>query len=401
MSAMFFRRGDRGPAVAEIRARLARLGLLEGSQHVRGDQQLRSLMFSSDPLEDDADAPGPSQWETTALVSAVFDDEVDQAVRQFQRGRGITVDGIVGPETFRRLEEARWQLGDRVLSYQPGHLYSGDDVLQLQRQLNRMGFDSGKEDAHFGPLTDRALREFQRNVGLAVDGVAGPLTMRALGRLHRTVGQQSAHTARERYALPKLQTGIAGKTVMIDVSPGSLDPGPEMSGVEALAIAGAIAKQAARQLAAAGAVVVRPESLDAVGRPLDELVRAETCNDSDADLVISLHVDYGDETSPAFAVYFYGRSSSVFSAAGRAAAEALSDSFIEGAGATHCDVDARTWDILRATRMPSVRVCFGQIGDPTVRDRLPQAPFQERVAEAIVAGLTEFFSPIEAEQSEV
>ena len=102
-----------------------------------------------------------------------------------------------------------------MLSYQPGHPFVGEDVLELQRQLNRMGFDSGKEDSHLGPLTDRGLREFQRNTGLQVDGVAGPETLRALGRLHRTVGVESAHLAKERYALPTLQTGIVGKAVVV------------------------------------------------------------------------------------------------------------------------------------------------------------------------------------------
>lgn len=393
MSSVFFRRGDRGPAVAEIRARLARLGLVEGSQHVRGDQTVRSLMYSSSPLQDDTEAPSPSQWETTALVSVDFDAEVEEAVRQFQRDRGITVDGIVGPETFRRLEEARWQLGDRVLSYQPGHLYRGEDVLQLQRQLNRMGFDCGKEDAYFGPLTDRGLREFQRNVGTAIDGVAGPLTLRALGRLHRTVGQQSAHTARERYALPKLRTGIAGKTVMIDISPGTMDAAGLMDAETALAVMTSIARETSRQLAGTGAVVVRPDSLSAAGAPLDELVRANTCNDSDADLVLSLHVDYSDEGAPELAAYYYGRSSSVFSAAGRAAAEALAEALTERLGGTQCHVDARTWDILRATRMPSVRVCLGRTGDADIRERLLLRPFQSAVAEALAAGLDHFFTP--------
>ena len=69
MSALL-RRGDVGPAVAEVRARLAWLGLCN---------------------DDAADVQ-------------TFDDELDRAVRAFQQERGITVDGIVGPHTFRRLE---------------------------------------------------------------------------------------------------------------------------------------------------------------------------------------------------------------------------------------------------------------------------------------------------------
>ena len=131
------RRGDHGPAVAEIRSRLAYLALC-------GD------VAAGDPFD--------------------FDDELDRAVRSFQQERGITVDGIVGPHTFRRLEEARWQLGDRVLSYVPGHLMAGDDVTELQRRLNTLGFAAGRTDGLFGVQTDAALREFQKGVGVTADG---------------------------------------------------------------------------------------------------------------------------------------------------------------------------------------------------------------------------------------
>ena len=75
MSSVFFRRGDRGPAVAEIRARLARLGMLSGSQHVREERSLRTLMYPADGMPDTTD---PAQWETTALASGEFDEEVDE-----------------------------------------------------------------------------------------------------------------------------------------------------------------------------------------------------------------------------------------------------------------------------------------------------------------------------------
>lgn len=390
MSSVFLRRGDRGPAVAEVRARLARLGLIAGSHHVRTEDSLRALMYASDSA---IEAVDPSQWETTGLISAVFDADVEEAVRRFQRERGITVDGIVGPETFRRLEEARWRLGDRMLSYQPGHPLIGEDVVQLQRQLNRMGFDSGKEDSHFGPLTDRGLREFQRNTGVAVDGIAGPETLRALGRLHRTVGAESAHNARERYALPMLQTGIAGKSVIIDASPGSTDASAPMGGQAGATVTGTIARLTAHRLSARGAVVSHTESYGSSGEPLDELARARICNEGDFDLALSLHIDYSVENAPPLAVYFYGRSTQSFSAAGRSAAETLAEMLAASTAEAACTVDARTWDILRATRMPSVRVCFGQIAQPQVRLRLSDPAFHAAIANAISEGLTRFFTP--------
>ena len=94
------RRGDSGVAVADIRARLVRLSLID----VDPDRATAS--------DDDVE----------------FDHDVEQAVRTFQQQRGIPVDGIVGPQTLRHLDEARWALGDRVLAFTPGHLIHGDDV---------------------------------------------------------------------------------------------------------------------------------------------------------------------------------------------------------------------------------------------------------------------------------
>ena len=57
----------------------------------------------------------------------------------------------------------------------------GDDVSELQRRLNALGFDAGREDGIFGPDTETALRRFQRERGLEQpDGVCGPATIAAL-----------------------------------------------------------------------------------------------------------------------------------------------------------------------------------------------------------------------------
>src|SRR4051794_36237755 len=102
-----FRRGDRGPAVAEIRAKLERLGLIESQ-------------------------PGDNSTNPTDLL---FDDETDRAVRGFQQARGLRVDGVVGPETYRALDEAHWRFGDRLLSYAVSRPFIGDDVATLQQRL--------------------------------------------------------------------------------------------------------------------------------------------------------------------------------------------------------------------------------------------------------------------------
>ena len=56
----------------------------------------------------------------------------------------------------------------------------GDDVCQLQRRLQELGFYRGNIDGDFGGETELAVRRFQRDRGMGVDGVVGVDTWRAL-----------------------------------------------------------------------------------------------------------------------------------------------------------------------------------------------------------------------------
>lgn len=57
---------------------------------------------------------------------------------------------------------------------------TGPDVAEVQERLRALGIYTGAVDGIFGPLTDAAVREFQRRNGLQVDGIVGPATYSAL-----------------------------------------------------------------------------------------------------------------------------------------------------------------------------------------------------------------------------
>jgi len=72
-------------------------------------------------------------------------------------------------------------LGTRTLRCTTGHtMLRGDDVLAVQARLIALGFDPGRADGVYGPLTVAAVTAFQKAKGLETDGVVGPITRATL-----------------------------------------------------------------------------------------------------------------------------------------------------------------------------------------------------------------------------
>ncbi|RZS91220.1 N-acetylmuramoyl-L-alanine amidase [Motilibacter rhizosphaerae] len=355
------RRGSTGPAVAEVRHKLALLGLL---------------------------APAPAADSVDDLASAVFDDEVDRAVRSFQQQRGMTGDGIVGPQTYRALDEARWRLGERILRFAPGHPLTGDDVLELQRRLTDMGFACGRVDGILGQETESGLREFQRNVGLAPDGMCGPQTLKALERLRRTVVGGRSDALREEVHIARRGPRLAGKVVVIDPGHGGRDTGVSAWGLTEAQVVEDLASRVEGRLVATG---VQAYLTRRPGMELDDRDRADWANGLQADLLVSLHVD--GSASPGaegVATYFYG-SGLGSSGVGERFASLVQREIVARTDLLDCRVHAKTWDLLRWTRMPAVRIEVGYLTSPHDAARLGDAAFRDAVAEAVVVSIQRLY----------
>jgi peptidoglycan hydrolase-like protein with peptidoglycan-binding domain len=98
------------------------------------------------------------------------------ATKVFQRRAGLTADGLAGERTRKALGPLGEPLFGRRTLRRRMH---GWDVSVLQFLLTRHGALI-PVDGYFGAATKRALRGYQRQHRLEVDGIAGPHTLRAL-----------------------------------------------------------------------------------------------------------------------------------------------------------------------------------------------------------------------------
>jgi len=120
-----------------------------------------------------------------ATVDGVRGPLTKVAIVSFQRRRGLAADGVVGPQTRRAFgKRGRPAFGSRTMKRGD----RGWDVAAMQYILARRGYPPGAIDAVFGPMTDTALRNFQRALGLWADGLAGPRTISALRRASPSIG---------------------------------------------------------------------------------------------------------------------------------------------------------------------------------------------------------------------
>ena len=182
--------------------------------------------------------------------SGTFGPSTDAAVRAFQQSNGLHGDGMVDAATWAAVVESEYALGGRLLCLR-SPMMRGDDVSELQLRLGALGFDAGRVDGIFGPLTLTAVGDFQRNAGLITDEVCGPDTVEALMRLEGRGGSATVTAVRER---DRLRRGLRSLHHM-KVAVGSarpLDPvtlalasALRLGGVDVILVDGGWSEQAA------------------------------------------------------------------------------------------------------------------------------------------------------------
>lgn len=120
------------------------------------------------------------------------------AVKKFQSQNGLMVDGIVGPATRQKLtptsSTSRSNSGTSNGLFKLGT--SHPEVSNIQRRLKDLGhYKYSRITQYYGPITQEAVRSFQRANGLVVDGIAGPATMSKLGNSNGASSSKKAVTS--------------------------------------------------------------------------------------------------------------------------------------------------------------------------------------------------------------
>ena len=301
-----YRLGDQGPEIKDIQRRLSDLGAIVDAVEVHG----------------------------------LFGPSTDEAVRGFQERRNLRVDGAVGSDTWGQLVEAGYHLGDRTL-YLHSPNFRGDDVRALQRKLNVLGFDAGRQDGLFGPNTDRALREFQRNVREDPDGIAGPHVIATLERMRPQESGPSRALIREEEELRQARASIEGTVVAID---------PGQAGASG-AITFAMARSLHDELAGLGAKPALVCGKDEDPTPSE---RARAANELGASVCVSLHLGTGLPEAAGPTCSYFG-SVSTHSPGGMLLAQLILEE-LEAEFGRRGRLHRLTGALLRETRMPTVQV---------------------------------------------
>jgi N-acetylmuramoyl-L-alanine amidase len=347
------RRGARGEAVRDVQHRLLGSGLRVEPEELEGEY-------------------GPS---------------TERAVEEFQRRRGLPPDGVVDPDTWGQLVEAGYRIGDRTL-YLRSPAFRGDDVRELQRMLNALGFDVGKEDGIYGARTGRGVMEFQRNVGARADGILGLETVRSLEGMRPTVAGPSRAVVREAEAARSMGASLVGSIVAVDAGHGASAPGVVAGDIVEAEVAARVATELAAELERRGA---RPVLLRASDEDVDVSDRARRANAAEAAVCVSIHLGRGELVPGGAVCCFYG-TPSTHSPMGRRLAEEIARELaaigFEGGG-----VHPLAVAILRETRMPAVQVELAVPTNPGEASIVADPKFANRSAMAIADGVERFLEP--------
>ena len=243
-----------------------------------------------------------------------------------------------------------------------------------------MGFDCGRVDGIYGERTESAVKEFQKSVGAKVDGRCGPETIIGLIRLTKIVSGGAPSQLRESAATRTRGPALANKVIVLD---------PGNNGDESEIVYDIAVRIEGRLLALGASVFLTRGAKNAPS----ESERIAFTNSNATDLFISLHADsHTNPSAQGVATYFYGSDAhGVHSVVGERFASLVQREICARTNLLNCRTHAKTWDLLRLTKAPSVRVDCGYLSNPQDAKSLATPEFRDALAESFIIAIQRLY----------
>jgi N-acetylmuramoyl-L-alanine amidase len=199
-------------------------------------------------------------------------------------------------------------------------------------------------------------------------------------RLVRTVTGGAPSELRAQADRAKRGPALADKVVVLDPSPR----------VEISELTFDIASKVEGRLIALGVSVTLTRGK--TGTP-SENERIQIANEADADLMITFDVDhYKNEKAHGVATYFYGSDlHGVHSLVGEKFATLVQREICARTDLLSNRTHAKTWDLLRLTKSPTVVINLGYITNPRDSQRIQDPVFRDTVAEGLVVAIQRLY----------
>lgn len=178
-----------------IAAAVGRAGSSSGSSYASGTT-LKQGMENSAVMQMQRDLKQLGYY--YADITGKFGTKTEAAVKEFQKDKKITADGVAGYTTLQAISKAIDAAGGTASS--GGGLKvgtTGDKVRNLQLDLTALGYYYGDISGHYGSLTQAAVKKFQKAKGIHQDGIAGTSTLNAISKALGGSSSASSSTLRE------------------------------------------------------------------------------------------------------------------------------------------------------------------------------------------------------------
>ena len=142
-------------------------------------------------------------------ITGNFGDKTEDAVKEFQKDKGLPADGVAGSRTLAAVKAAIDKAGGSSTSSTTGLKVgsTGDKVIALQQDLTALGYYYGDISGHYGSLTQAAVKKFQKAKGISPDGIAGTSTLNAIAKALGGSGSGTSSTT-------ALREGDSGSAVL-------------------------------------------------------------------------------------------------------------------------------------------------------------------------------------------